>query len=104
MSMPAADRRNQYSETRTTWRGFGLTIRHCARWCSVSGMSHIEVISDDRVPLPITSTGYRSHFVQPEWIAEIGTPLEYVMAWLDHEAQTESWQRQEEATRQLCLF
>lgn len=102
--MPAADRAHPYIETRIAWQGIGVRIRHCANWCAVTEMSHLEIISDDRVPLPITKTGYKSHFILPERIAEIGSVTDYVLAWLDHEAQTESWKRQEEAARQLSLF
>lgn len=104
MSMPAVNSKEQYTVTRATWRGIGLEIRHCPTWSKAAGIDHIEVFSDECAPLPITDTGYRSHFIMPEHIAEVGTPVEYVMAWLDHEAQNKSWKLKEAAGRQLSLF
>ncbi|MBT8167596.1 hypothetical protein [Falsiruegeria litorea] len=104
MSMPAAKSKDGYDVTRVAWRGIGLEVRHCRTWSIAAGIDHIEVVSDERAPLPITETGYRSHFIMPEEIAEIGTPLEYVIAWLDYEAQSKSWIAQEAAARQLNLF
>ena len=94
----------QYEDFNAAWRGIELTIRHCANWCTMVGMDHIEVISAERLPLPITETGYKSHFVPPEQIAEIGTPVEYVMAWLDHAGDSAEWKKVEFEARQLSLF
>lgn len=94
----------QYEEFNAVWRGIDLTIRHCADWCAMVGMDHIEVVTDGRVSLPITGTGYKSHFVPPEQIAKIGTPLDNVIAWLDHAAETAEWTKTEFDARQLCLF
>ena len=68
------------------------------------GTDHIEVESMDLVPLPISETGYKSHFIAPERIAEIGTACEYVLTWLDHESQSGAWKRSEAGARQLSLF
>jgi hypothetical protein len=68
------------------------------------GIDHIEVVSVDRVPLPITGTGYKSHFISPERIAEFGTPVDFVMAWLDHATGSAEWIKAEFESRQLSLF
>jgi len=104
MSMPAAKSDDRYAVSRADWRGIGLEIRHCANWCAMVGMDHIELVSIERVPLPITQTGYKSHFISPERIAEIGTPVEYALAWLDHEAESAEWKKVEFEARQLSLF
>jgi hypothetical protein len=54
--------------------------------------------------LPITETGYKSLFILPEYIAEKGDAKDYVLAWLNHEAQSEAWKRSQSAARQLSLF
>jgi hypothetical protein len=101
--MPAIDpKRAKYDAFNATWCGIELTIRHLAG--RFEGMDHIEVISTGRVALPVTETGYRSLFILPERVAEIGTPSEYVLAWLNHEAQSESWKRIEAEARQLSPF
>jgi hypothetical protein len=58
-----------------------ITVRHCATWLQ-DEMSHLEIISADRAPHPISETGYKSHFIRPEHIVEEGGPVAYVMAWL----------------------
>jgi len=102
--MPAANNTKGYVVSRVTWRGIGLEVRHCSNWSASVGIDHIEVVSVDRVPLPITGTGYKSHFISPERVAEIGTPVEYVIAWLDHEAESVEWRKAELESRQLSLF
>ncbi len=67
-------------------------------------MGHIEVISDTRQVLPITQTGYKSHFIHAEQLADFGSAVSYVVAWLDHEAKAESWKRHEAEARQLSFF
>lgn len=104
MSMPAAKPKDGYDLTRATWRGIRLEIRHCRTWSKAAGIDHIEVVSGERAPLPITETGYRSHFIMPEAIAEFGTPVEYILAWLDHAAQSKDWKQSEAEARQLSLF
>jgi hypothetical protein len=78
MSIRAASRKERYTVTRATWRGIGLEIRHCPTWSKAARIDHIEVFSDERAPLPITDSGYRSHFIMPEHITEVGTPVEYL--------------------------
>jgi hypothetical protein len=104
MSTPAANSNKEYTVSHVTWRGIGLEVRHCAKWCAMVDMDHIEVVSVDRLPLPITGTGYKSHFISPERIAEIGTPVDYVIAWLDHAAESAEWIKAELESRQLSLF
>jgi orotate phosphoribosyltransferase len=54
--------------------------------------------------LPITETGYLSHFVAADAIDEAGGPVAYVVAWLDRAAQDKEWKSRIEAQRQLSLF
>ena len=100
--MSAAKPEKEYQCFNAAWRGIDLEIRHLTG--RFAGFDHIEVISADRVPLPITETGYQSLFILPERIAEIGTPIEYVLAWLEHEAQAEDWKRKQDQSRQMSLF
>lgn len=41
--------------------------------------------------IPITETGYRSHFLPDGNVEEHGGPEAYVLAWLDHEADSAAW-------------
>ena len=104
-----------YRESRATWRGIALTIRHAPEWIRIhcGAVQHVEVESDGHVPIPITETGYRSHFmIGDQALADYGDdPVAFVLAWLDHEAKRRAWrtfeaqQRQDEAaSRQMALF
>lgn len=88
-----------------TWRGIGIeAIYTPLKWQTIA---HLEVrsIAPVGAPLPITETGYRSHFHQPGTIEALGGDVvSQVIAWLDEEAQSPQWRKREEAARQLSLF
>ena len=44
------------------WKGQALTLRWCVQWFG-DVTAHLEIVTDDRSPHPISETGYRSHFV-----------------------------------------
>lgn len=92
-----------------TWQGILIEIRYEARWLGTTGpfsTAHLEVetLVPERAPLPITETGYRSHFTNADDIAADGGPIAFVIAWLDHAAQSQAWKDQTEKARQLTLF
>ena len=64
----------------------------------------IESIGPERAPLPITDTGYRSHFTAPDTVAAYGGPVAFVEAWLETESQAPNWRHEEQERRQLTLF
>ena len=90
---------------RFTWRGIGVeAIYTPLKWQAIA---HLEVrsIAPMGAPLPISETGYRSHFHQPGTVeAHGGDVVAQVIAWLDEEAASPEWRRHEEAIRQLSLF
>jgi hypothetical protein len=57
-----------------------------------------------RAPLPITETGYRSHFISKDMIEAAGGPETYVEAWLNDAATSRGWIEQEADIRQYALF
>ena len=87
----------------TGWEGIPLLIRWAPNWHS-RDVAHLEIESVDRVPLPITGSGYRSHFTAPELIHSEGGPVAFATAWLDLEAMSPQWKAYELASRQLSLF
>lgn len=88
--------------THIEWRGIGIQLEfYPSRWNSP--VDHIEIRSDNSVLLPITETGYKSHFLQAGQVTRENL-IEQVTAWLDAEAQTDAWKRYEETSRQLSLF
>ena len=94
-----------------SWNGIQLAISWEPRWLNLSddyGLDtahlQIEAVEPERAMLPITETGYRSHFTTAETVIAMGGPVAFVLAWLDQEAASTVWQRQAEAARQLTLF
>ena len=90
---------------RLTWQGIEIEAVYTPlKWGVIA---HLEVhsINPDHAPLPITETGYRSHFHQPGTIeAHGGDVVAQVIAWLDGEAAKPEWKRHVEASRQGELF
>ena len=70
-----------YEEHQIDWRGQPLTIRYCASWLG-QDTAHLEIISPDRKPHPISETGYRSHFLNALVFEEAGGPVAYTLSWL----------------------
>lgn len=87
------------------WRHATLRIRHTPDYLS-KGWSHIElsVTSPKGAPLPITTTGYLSHFLDADHLAAAGGPVAFFVAWLDREAASKAWAKTEFAWRQGDLF
>lgn len=86
------------------WHGIQLSIIHTPKRWGVIEHLEIRSITPEKAPLPITDTGYKSHFLNEEELAGYNSPPEYVLAWLEHEADTPEWKEQELETRQYSLF
>lgn len=95
---------------RAEWRGIGLTINWKPDYFAMAtrdhayAVAHLEITADGEAMLPVTETGYRSHFIQPDLVEAEGGPVAYALAWLEHEASRPAWKRREAAARQLTLF
>lgn len=90
---------------RFTWRSIKMTATHTPNYLS-EGWSHIElrVVSKGAPPIPITETGYRSHFLDEEDLKAAGGPAAYFLAWLDREASSKAYARAMQKWRQMDLF
>ena len=62
-------------------------------------VDHIELHTENKTPLPVTETGYRSNFMNKGTVAHHGGAVAFVTAWLDHEAERMNW-----SNAQLSLF
>jgi hypothetical protein len=101
-----------YQVEQIVWRGITIEVRYCADWSpsyrEIYGypLAHLEIesVAPAKAPLPMTETGYRSHFSGAPLIDEEGGPVAFVRIWLDQAAQTPEWKAQEAAARQLTLF
>ncbi|MFN4092161.1 MAG: hypothetical protein ACK4FG_04625 [Brevundimonas sp.] len=99
------------STTTIDWQGIALSVSYEPSYFGLGGTSdyavaHLQVwaVKPKRAALPITETGYRSHFLHPSFVEEAGGPVAYIVAWLDAEAQTPEWQERTQERRQLSLF
>jgi len=88
--------------TMLIWNGIKIMVTHTPNHFGET--DHIELHSENRVPLPVTETGYRSHFCHESHIEPHGSVLAFVQAWLDHEAMKPEWRAYAEASKQLSLF
>lgn len=99
--------REPHIETFTTdWQGIALSVSYEVRWLNLESatVAHLQIKSTGCERLPITETGYRSHFLPAEEVARAGGPVAYTVAWLDYLAQSNEWKAYAEASRQLSLF
>ena len=71
-----------YETTTFEWKGQALTIRWHPDY-SPGVMAHLEILTEDRKPHPISETGYKSHFIQKQEVEDMGGPVAYVTAWLE---------------------
>jgi len=100
----------KYQTEQIVWNGITIQIRYCKAWISedIDGfnIAHLEImaLSPDCARLPMTETGYHSHFRQYADIAEYGGAVEYVTAWLHAEAQSKQWLDYVDLSRQGSLF
>ena len=89
-----------------TWEGIEIELTYVPKAYG-GAIAHLEVrsINPKRAPLPITETGYRSHFHPVGTVEEgEGTLIEQVTAWLDEEAKSKKWQTYLVESRQFSLF
>ena len=84
------------------WRGI-LVYISLERQSYVDHLQ-IETLEPARAPLPITETGYRSHFVGKNTIPDGVDPAAYVEAWLNEAAKSRSWGHLEINVRQYDLL
>lgn len=88
------------------WRGVTIEIGYEPEWLGGNLPAHLElrVRHPEGALLPVTDTGYRSHFLSRAAVDEAGGPTAFVTAWLDEAAESKSWRAGELARRQLSLF
>ncbi|MDF1867982.1 MAG: hypothetical protein P1U70_24395 [Saprospiraceae bacterium] len=68
-------------------------------------LAHLQIKADER--LPMTETGYRSHFAVASEVEEYGSPINFVRAWLAEAEKKKGWQtykREKQQAQQLSLF
>lgn len=91
---------------RLTWGGIGIEARYSpVKWAVIAHLE-IESIDPPHSPLPVTKTGYRSHFHEIGTIERdfSGDVVAAVLDWLSTKAKSKEWQQHLEETRQGNLF
>jgi hypothetical protein len=96
-----------YTDHHMDWEGIALLVKWCPSWNgenAIYQIAHLEIHTANKTPLPITETGYKSHFIDKEAVEALGGPLAYARAWLDEAAAEPAWKAKVQASRQLSLF
>jgi len=90
---------------RFQWEGIEIeAIYSPVKWGVIAHLE-IESILPKRAPLPITETGYRSHFHPWGTIeAKGGDVVTQIIAWLDEEGAKPEWRAYAARSRQGELF
>lgn len=71
------------------WRGISIQIVYVHAQFGL--VDHVQLYTHPRTALPVTKTGYRSHFIGAGTVEEYGGALVYVTDWLDTEAKRNGW-------------
>ncbi len=86
---------------RILWRGIAIDITLTINW--LGGTAHHLELRADR-PLPVTETGYGSHFLSADEEIDIEWAKGFVIPWLNEAADGKSWRKAEERRRQGDFF
>jgi hypothetical protein len=96
-----------YTDHHIEWEGIAVLVKWCQNWHGDNAyyrIAHLEIHAANKTPLPITETGYKSHFIDKEAVEALGGPVAYARAWLDEAAASPAWKAKAQASRQLSLF
>ena len=87
-------------QTQLTWHGLEIAVTCVPNWLN-SDHAHIEIRCAE--PLPITNTGYRSHFMPIRELEQWNSLDAFLLAWLDEASGSKDWQRIWAMRQQLSL-
>ena len=98
-----------YEIQKITWDDIEIEVRWSPDYLSFDSgtyLGHLELesLSPKKHPLPMTRTGYRSHFIHPDEIAEYGGVLNFVEDWIKAESKSNEWLERKAAFNQMALF
>jgi len=96
---------HEFTVENITWQGIEIEVTHeSEKWGSIDHIV-IRSVNPKNARIPVTETGYRSHFLPIGSLEEQGiTAKELVLIWLEEESQTTKWKQYVEASRQGSLF
>lgn len=89
-----------------TWEGIEIELTYEPQaYGGVTAHLEVRTVNPAGAPLPITETGYLSHYHTPGTVEENeGTLIEQVTWWLNERAKTKAWKKYVEDSRQYSLF
>lgn len=93
--------------TEFEWQAITIQLLYRPQWSKAAvGMSHLEiqVVEPESACLPITETGYRSHFFPSERTYTEMELIVHVRDWLEEEALNPKWKATQLEQQQLTLF
>lgn len=98
-------RKSAKSQWRFCWRDVSLNVTATPNYLH-DGWTHLElrVLAPKSAPLPLTQTGYLSHFIDADELVAAGGAVAFFGAWLEREAKSKRWQATEFRWRQGDLF
>lgn len=83
-----------------TWNDMKIEVKVQLNWLG-HDYAHLEVRCAQ--PLPITSTGYRSHFMSMNDLGGWTCPSDFVLAWLEEASQSKDWKLKWQKRQQLSF-
>ena len=87
------------------WNGVRIGVTYAPVRFRIQSHIELRVLEPPEALIPVTETGYRSHFIPLGTIEAFEGGLErYVRVWLDEAAQDPVWQRKRQQSLQLDLF
>jgi hypothetical protein len=104
-TMTAQPKRKPATTHKLIWQHATCRVKHTPDYMS-EGWSHIEISvqAPKGAPIPITRTGYLSHFLDEDELTAAGGPVAFVSAWIEREARSKDWARADFKWRQGDLF
>ena len=83
---------SKYIIFNTTWKGLKLKIAYAEQWVTSVEVSHLAITSENKEIMPISKTGYKSHFTNKVTVDSFGGPVKMVHAWFDEKSKSKEWQ------------
>jgi len=87
-----------------TWQGIAIEISYEPNYLGLPRHAHLELRVIGDAVIPVTETGYRSHFLPPGVVESEGGPAQFTERWLNEAVQDPAWRKRVDANRQLDLF
>ncbi len=87
------------------WQDITIEVTYEPKKWTSSAHIQVKSIHPEKAPIPITETGYRSHFLPVGALEEHGiTAKQMVLEWIEEESRSIKWKNHEKKARQLSLF